>query len=85
MQMDSPMPDFDLDSPEEYSLVTRPDGRAVRATSESQFYRNCLRCFHKAKKEGKIIRPPNAELLERWRQDDLTSGWASRIAKGRPN
>ena len=54
MQRDSPMSDFDLDSPEERgSPVMMPDGRVVYATSESQFYRNCLRCFHKEKLSGR--------------------------------
>jgi hypothetical protein len=91
MQMDRPMAEFDLDSPDESSIAIRPDGTQVRVCSESQCWRNIFRSLHRARKEGKVIRPPNAELLERWKQEDLQPGsdgsesWASKIAKGRPN
>jgi hypothetical protein len=92
MQRLTPMPDFDLDSPEERGTrFVMPDGKAVYGASESQFYRNCLRSFHKARKEGKVIGPPNADLLKRWREDDPRPGsdgspsWASRVAQGRVN
>jgi len=91
MQMDRPMVDFDLDSPDEFSIATRADGTQVRVCSESQCWRNIFRCLHRARKEGKTIGSPNADLLKHWAEDDLRPGsdgspsWASKIAKGRPN
>ncbi len=70
MQMDRPMPNFDLDSPDEFGIATRADGTQVRVCSESQCWRNIFRCLHRAKKEGKL-KPPNEVLLKLWREEDL--------------
>jgi hypothetical protein len=67
MQRDSPMPDFDLDSPEEGQLVIRPDGKRAWIVSESQFWRNLFRCLHKNRE--KIAKQLAEREAESKRQD----------------
>jgi hypothetical protein len=68
-------------------IITREEHRPV---GQIQFTRMCIRAAAKERKERRVG-PANAELLERWRKEDLQPGsdgspsWASKIARGRPN